>query len=64
VERAGRTETRTARVAAGTPLRLALRAIGELGEGCAVLDGARPLPLDTPVDRPRRLRLIPTFSGG
>jgi hypothetical protein len=29
-----------------------------------VFDGDRSLPLDTPVDRPRRFRVVPTFSGG
>jgi sulfur carrier protein ThiS len=48
----------------GTLVRVALRAIGQAPEGSAVLDGATPVPLDTPLDRPIRLTVVPTFSGG
>jgi hypothetical protein len=64
VVRAGRTDVRTVPVPDGTPLRVALRSIGEFGEGSAVFEGDRSLPLDTPIDGPRRYRVVPTFSGG
>ncbi|MFZ1024278.1 MAG: hypothetical protein WAN87_09095 [Thermoplasmata archaeon] len=48
----------------GSSLRSAIRAIGQAPEGCAVLDGDRPLPLDTPLLRSTHLTLVPTFSGG
>jgi sulfur carrier protein ThiS len=52
------------RVAPGTLVRAALREIGRSPEGCAVLLGDVSLPLDTPIDRPMRLTVVPTFSGG
>jgi hypothetical protein len=64
IARADRTETVRVEVLPGTPLRGALRTIGRAPEGCAVLDGNRPLPLDTPLLRPIHLTLVPTFSGG
>jgi len=51
-------------VAPGTLVRSIVRTAGESPEGCAVLVGETPLPLDAPVDRPVRLTVIPTFSGG
>ncbi len=62
--RAGRSEIRRLRVASGTPLRIALRSIGQAPEGSAVLCGDRPVPLDEPIDREGRFTVIPTFSGG
>lgn len=64
IARAGRSETKVAEVVHGTQLRIALRSAGIAGEGSAVLDGDRPLPLDTPLVRAQRLTVIPTFSGG
>jgi sulfur carrier protein ThiS len=52
------------RVAPGTLVRAALRSVGHSPEGCAVLVGEVPIPLDTPIDRPMRLTVVPTFSGG
>jgi sulfur carrier protein ThiS len=51
-------------VVPGSTVRAALRSIGLAPEGSAVLDGETPLPLDTPIDRPRRLTVVSTFSGG
>ncbi|MCI4319209.1 MAG: hypothetical protein L3K23_03635 [Thermoplasmata archaeon] len=62
--RAGRRELRVVELPAGSPVRAALRASGWAAEGCAVLDGETPLPLDAPVVSDRRLTVVPTFSGG
>jgi len=51
-------------VASGTTVRQLLRSIGQPIEGCAVLDGERPVPSDEPLVGPRRLTIVPTFSGG
>jgi sulfur carrier protein ThiS len=64
IARAGRSERRTLRVPVGTPVRVLLRSLGQSIEGSAVLAGDRPVPLDEPLDRPVRLTVIPTFSGG
>ena len=64
VARAGRSELRRIDVPFGAPIRIALREIGLAPEGCAVLSEGRPLPLDTPLERPLRLTVVPTFSGG
>jgi hypothetical protein len=48
----------------GTLVRTVLRAAGHAPEGSAVLVGDVPIPLDTPVDRPLTLTVLPTFSGG
>jgi sulfur carrier protein ThiS len=64
IARAGRSETTRVEVVVGSSLRRAIRAVGHAPEGCAVLDGDRPLPLDTPLVRSIRLTLVPTFSGG
>ncbi|MCI4331725.1 MAG: hypothetical protein L3K19_07780, partial [Thermoplasmata archaeon] len=63
-ERAGSTNRRTVELACGIPLRVALRQLGQAAEGCAVLEGGRSLPLDTPLERSTRLTVLPTFSGG
>jgi sulfur carrier protein ThiS len=55
---------RTVRVPPGTLVRAVLRDLGEPAEGSAVLLGDQPVPLDTPLDRPVRLIVLPTFSGG
>jgi len=62
--RAGRSEHRVLEVASGTTVRQLLRSIGQPIEGCAVLDGERPVPSDEPLVGPRRLTIVPTFSGG
>ena len=64
VARAGRSEEIRVEVLVGSSLRNAIRAIGQAPEGCAVLDGERSLPLDTPLLRSTHLTLVPTFSGG
>jgi hypothetical protein len=64
VERGARVETRIAHVPVGSTVRVALRAAGLFGEGSAVLDAGRPVPLDTPVLAALELTVVPTFSGG
>jgi sulfur carrier protein ThiS len=64
VVRSGRTRRARYEVPTGTLVRDLLRTAGESPEGCAVLDGETPLPLDTPIDRPFHLMVVPTFSGG
>ena len=64
VTRGGSVEQRTLWVAAGTLVRTALRSAGHAPEGSAVLIAEVPIPLDTPIDRPVRLTVVPTFSGG
>jgi len=41
-----------------------VRQAGMTPEGCAVLIGETPVPLDLPVESPTRLTVVPTFSGG
>jgi len=41
-----------------------VRQVGQRAEGCAVLVDGTSVPLDTAVDGPIRLTVIPTFSGG
>jgi sulfur carrier protein ThiS len=57
-------EHRRIEVVPGTMVRTALRSIGHSPEGCAVLVDDIPVPLDTPIDQPLRLTVVPTFSGG
>jgi len=64
VVRSGRSRRSHHDVPVGTLVRAVVRRAGESPEGCAVLDGETPLPLDTPIDRPMRLTVVPTFSGG
>jgi sulfur carrier protein ThiS len=45
-------------------VRSALRSLGHFPEGSAVLLEDVPIPLDTPIDGPVRLVVVPTFSGG
>ena len=52
------------RVARGTPVRTLLRSLGQAPEGSAVLVDDTPIPLDTPIEGPTRLTVVPTFSGG
>jgi sulfur carrier protein ThiS len=62
--RAGRSRSVSLDVAYGTLVRAVVRAAGEAPEGCAVLVGGTPTPLDTPIELPLRLTVVPTFSGG
>jgi len=55
---------RTVPVAPGTLIREALRATGQAPEGCAVLRGDRPVPLDLAITEPATFTVVPTFSGG
>ncbi len=57
-------DRRTIEVPSGTLVRVALRGLGQAPEGSAVLLEDVPIPLDTPIDRPMRLTVVPTFSGG
>ena len=64
VVRGGRTRSARFEVAVGTLVRAVVRSAGEAPEGCAVLVGETPVPLDTPVERSLHLTVVPTFSGG
>lgn len=64
VLRGGRSEVRNVDLPAGAIVRDALRALGRPAEGCAVLDGPTPIPLDAPLADGQRLTVVPTFSGG
>lgn len=64
IARAGRNVTRLVEVPAGSTLRVALRSIGQPAEGCAVLQGDQPVPLDLPLATAGRFTVVPTFSGG
>ena len=61
---ADRSVVRSIDVPRRTLLRSALRAAGLAPEGCAVLRGQQPLPLDVPLERAERLVVISAFSGG
>jgi len=64
VARAGRGRVARFEVEPGSLVREVVRLAGEAPEGCAVLIDEVPVPLDTPVERPVRLMVVPTFSGG
>ena len=64
VARAGESQRSIARVAVGTLVRDAVRPYVGSPEGCAVLIDEESVPLDLPIDRPVRLLVVPTFSGG
>jgi len=64
VARAGRSEVHRLDVPHGILVRDAVRRIGLAPEGTAVLIDETPVPLDLPLDRPLRLIVVPTFSGG
>ena len=64
IVRGGGTSTRSVEVPSGAKIRDALRSAGLAAEGCAVLEGERPVPLDRPLGDSRRLTVVPTFSGG
>ncbi|HTW40396.1 MAG TPA: MoaD/ThiS family protein [Thermoplasmata archaeon] len=62
--RAGSVERRRLTVPKGTRVRAVLRSLGQSPEGSAVLVGEVSIPLDTPIEQPTRLTVLPTFSGG
>jgi len=64
VVRAGRSQLHRLSLPAGSLIRDAVRQVGLSPEGAAVLVGEVPVPLDLPLDRPLRLTVVPTFSGG
>ena len=64
VARGGKRRRVDVSVARGTMVRTVVRTAGETPEGCAVLVGETPVPLDLPIERPTRLTVVPTFSGG
>ncbi|MHB1434944.1 MAG: hypothetical protein ACYCPN_02775 [Thermoplasmata archaeon] len=64
VARAGRSVDHHLEVPVGTPLRDALRRIDQMPEGSLVLEDGKSVPLDTPLDRPFKLLIVPTHSGG
>jgi len=64
VARGGRSRSAHFEVELGTLVRAVVRLAGEAPEGCAVLIGETPVPLDTPIERPLHLTVVPTFSGG
>lgn len=64
IVRGARATTFERRVAPGTLVREVVRSVGEAPEGSAVLVDGTSIPLDTPVERPLRLVVVPTFSGG
>ncbi len=64
VTRAGRSVGHHLEVPSGTLLRDVLRRIDQMPEGSLVLEEGTSIPLDTPLDRPRRLLVVPTHSGG
>ncbi len=64
VTRGGSVDRHEVDVPIGSPVRTALRQIGRAAEGCAVLLDGTPIPLDTPLEEPLRLIVVPTFSGG
>jgi sulfur carrier protein ThiS len=64
ITRGASTTTRRITVPSGTLVRAVLRSLGHAAEGSAVLVDDVPIPLDTPLEAPTRLTVIPTFSGG
>jgi sulfur carrier protein ThiS len=64
IVRGGSSVTRALTVPPGTLLRAALRTLGQPPEGCAVLRGARPVPLDVPIEEAATYTVVSTFSGG
>ena len=64
VARAGRVVRRVFDVPPGTLVREAVRRVGHSPEGCAATIDDTPVPMDLPVERPVRIVVVPTFSGG
>ena len=52
------------RVAPGTLVREVVRSVGQAPEGSAILVDGVSVPLDMPIERPVRLVVVSTFSGG
>ncbi|MCI4358180.1 MAG: hypothetical protein L3J95_00555 [Thermoplasmata archaeon] len=57
-------EVRVAHVPPGSDVRHALRSVGLFGEGSAVLESGRAVPLDAPIRSDCELTVVPTFTGG
>jgi len=64
VTRAEAVRRRTLSVVPGERVREIVRRVGQSPEGCAVMIDGVPVPLDLPIERPARLVVVPTFSGG
>ena len=64
IARAGRTSSHVLEVPPGTLVRTVLRQLQLAPEGSAVMIGGVSVPLDTPVETPLKLLVVPTFSGG
>jgi sulfur carrier protein ThiS len=64
IARAGAHQRRSLAVVRGTLVRDVVRRWGGSPEGCAVLIEDVSVPLDLAIDRPVRLVVVPTFSGG
>jgi sulfur carrier protein ThiS len=64
VARGGRSHIRVLALAHGTKVREAVRQVGLAPEGTSVLVDGVSVPLDLPIERPVRLVVVPTFSGG
>ncbi|MGP8073223.1 MAG: hypothetical protein ACLPZM_08900 [Thermoplasmata archaeon] len=64
VARAGRHAVETVTVTVGSLVRDVIRHARQAPEGSVVLIDGLPVPLDTPLERPVRLLVLPTFSGG
>jgi len=64
VARGGRTVVHVRRVPSGTLVKQLVKSVGEIPEGTAVLIDGVSVPLDTRLEAPTRLVVVPTFSGG
>jgi len=64
IARAATSAHHAVEVPRGTLVRDVVRSLGVSPEGCMVLVEETPVPLDTPIDAPTRITVVPTFSGG
>ncbi|MGA8664874.1 MAG: hypothetical protein WB809_07415 [Thermoplasmata archaeon] len=64
VARAGRHTVESVTVPVGAFVRDVIRHARQAPEGSVVLIDGLPVPLDTRLERPVRLVVLPTFSGG
>jgi sulfur carrier protein ThiS len=64
VARAGHVTRHRIRVVTGSLVRAAVKQVGQAPEGSAVLVDGTPIPLDTPIEGPMVITVVPTFSGG
>ena len=64
IARAGRSSWHTVEVPPGTLVRAVLRELRLAPEGSAVMIGGASVPLDTPIETPLKIVVVPTFSGG